>query len=553
MSPDEIVIRQVESDVLDTHHRRCQLLTFHDDLAITRLLKVFGDLSRDVVHDVISQGHSQLGLHARASLMTRGLSHALRWVCTECGSGPSVQSRDWQAEDRIALDFLGWSLQYARIATDHVAWSNSLITASADTRTRLINFHPAGGLNTAYLFRQGEADMNWWREELCTGYPADEFVMLFNDWQRDAERSETGIDFEPPFIRSHRVFSTLQDWMRQRLFPDLSESQSLGQYSLGELRHFFTVLYFLCECIRTFENEADKRFGLENTVGTFTFQLPRNEFVEWLRQATDLSYEKVDAIVEDMTLNPCRFHCSISNTPFVLSRNGTLFLLPRFLAFLHPQRTMAAALTSGSGRAWYDAISTALERAHLPEIEATLSRAGLIVLREKQFRFSSGEVITPDFLVSDQKMTSIAVIDYKNSLAATAVAEVTNRLKEYRKGLAQIEHYLECFEANPQALAQFFPGYSGGLPLKGMMLFRVPMPLPVKCSTRVVADDWLSLRKRIHSIDKATLSTILPDDLAHNGEGAYSTESITVGDWTYQRSLLLCPEVEPTKKVSNPS
>jgi hypothetical protein len=360
-------IRAVEYSVLDQEYKRFGLLQLPEDLAITRLLKAKGDIDRDYKAPALSH-ISDLSLHTFASGLDKGLSHCLRWVCTDCPVGQGAQGPNWVHEDEQAIQLLGWGMRYAQLSTDHVVWSNGLIDATIDEVQKTIVFGPAKCMDVSYFERQANADLDWWQSEMVMGFPREAFVQLFNDWQRHTEWTANGLEFGPSFVRTHRRFVELRQWATHLLFPELPESCFLGSYHVGHLRTFFASLQTICDCIRTLEDEVDKRVSAENGMGTWTFQLPRPEFIDWLVDATGLAHEVLNSIVGDLTLDPRRFHCSIATTPFVLSRTNTLFLLPRMFAFLNPQRSFAAAMTNGSGRGAYERVANALERYHLDNI-----------------------------------------------------------------------------------------------------------------------------------------------------------------------------------------
>jgi hypothetical protein len=433
-------------------------------------------------------------------------------------------------------------MRYALLATDHVAWSNSLIEATIDEHKRTIEFGPPKWIDAPYLQRQMRADLDWWQAEIGDYFPVDAFVCIFNDWQRHAEWGTHGLEFSPDFIRHHVRFPDMRAWITRVLFPELDEDCLLGSYNLGHLRTFFAVMQTVCDCIRTLEDEVDKRAEY-GAMGTWTFQRLRPEFIEWICEATGLKQKIVELIVADMTLNPTRFHCAISTTPFILSRRNRLFLLPRMFALLSPQRSFAAALTTGSGRKAYDGIANKLEQFHLARLCTLLKRCGLRVLREQSFVTPEGEKLTPDIVVADAQTCEIVIVDFKNSLAATSVAEVTKRLREYNKGIAQIERYIDRLSRFPVLLSSAL-----GLPslppsIRGLLLFRVPMPLPVARATRVEVEDWNSMQRRLLSLRQAHLSDLFaPRNQAFADKPTWRFEEIQVADWTYRRANLYWPD-----------
>jgi hypothetical protein len=532
------LIREIEQEVLDKEHLQHHLLRLPEDVAIARLLQYAGDVVRSRPHgdgDVPPLALLQIG-----SLLFRALSHCLRWVCTECAPGESVLTRDWEHEQTEADALLRWGMQYAQLATDHIAWSRSFIEASIDSDNQVITFHPPANLDMDCYRGQALADIEWWTDELVTTFPNDAFVRLFNEWQREGTTTPNGIQFQPSFVRRHPEFQSLVAWMSTRLFPELPSDCSLGEYSVQDLRLFYSALYTTCLCVTTVEDEVDRHLGPEARFCTWVMQLPQSQMMGWLVEATGLSREVVKTILADMTFNPSRFYASITATPFVRSRRGTVFLLPRLFAALSPQRTFATALTSGSGRRAYDRIAETLQRHHLASIAQYLRQRGLTVFCEKTVILPDSGRITPDFIITDPSTPNVVVADFKNALAATAVDEVVNRVREYTKGVKQVERYLDCFRRYPQLVAPFYSPARPPPQLHGLVLFRVPMPLPVEGYPSIRVDNWFSVRHRLDTISALVAASLLPPARidAIPERVTFEFRPILVGKWTYQRSVM---------------
>jgi hypothetical protein len=528
------LIRQIEREVLDVHHRSYPLLRLSQNLAVTRLLKITGDLSRQRLF----RASSEDSVHRAMGRVTRGLSHCLRWALNGCSVVGDLRGNDHAQEDEWALEFLRWGTNYGLLATDHVAWSKALQAASVDPSERVITFHPFLDMDVGFYTRQALADLNWCRSRTIDSFPAESFARIFIDWQRKSEWTNAGLEFESTVVRRHNEFATVRLWIDRQLFPELPSDRCLGEYNLGDLRQFFASLYTICECVRTLEDEVDQRVGDINRMGTWTFQGPRPRMVAWLTEASAVGRRQVDAITRDMTLNPNRFHCSISTTPFVQTTDGSLYLLPRLFACLDPERSFASALTVGTGRNVYDRISTELERHALLEIDAFLSSRGLRIWRERRFVGRDGEVIKPDFVIADGATNEVIVADFKNALAATAVAEVMNRIKVQREAITQLEHYLEVFQQCPRLLDDILPLGCVDPAICGLVIFRVPTPLPVRRHDQIWIDDWFSVRTRLRASHRLSLRELLPPESDERMELRHTVETVAVGEWTYRRAVL---------------
>ncbi len=541
MTPEETtsLIRTVEAEVLDKEFMDYHLLKLPEELAITRLLKGFGDMARDLLKGSAEGRIPAMAVHAYSSILTQSLSHCLRWVCQHCPSGSAVQSANWQQEDSYAHELIGWGVDYSKLAIDHVAWSNALIRANIDPMNRVISFTSPDNLDVGYLTRQYRADMDWWRYEMLTDFPTEDLMRIFVDWHSVISWQEAGLHYPPDFVRSHPNFPRILSWLSARLFPELDEDYRLSSYSIRELRIFYAVVYVTCELMRIVEDEIDRRTENTNWMGSATFQSPRAEFLDWLVQITGLDGGTADSVLRDMTLNSDRFHCSVTATPFVASRSNTIFLLPRLFSVLSPQRMLSTALTSGSGRGAYDRVSKALEQYHIDQLHNSLRGHGFRVARERPFVGSNGERLTPDFIVADASTNEIVVVDYKNSLGATGSLAVANRLKEYRKGVEQVLKYITVFTAQPPLLVEALGLRERPSLLHGLLVFRVPMPLPLSKGDSVLVDDWFTLRRRLEGTPNPSIRTLLPPDGSTLSMDLETTvQEIRVKSWQYRRTVL---------------
>jgi hypothetical protein len=170
--------------------------------------------------------------------------------------------------------------------------------------------------------------------------------------------------------------------------------------------------------------------------------------------------------------------------------------------------------------------------------KSTLSSRGLSVRRERRFVGWNGEVIKPDFVIADDITNQVIVADFKNALAATAVAEVMNRIKVHRAAISQLEHYLQVFQQCPLLLDDILPGGCVDRAICGLVIFRVPTPLPVRGHDQIWIDDWFSVRTRLSAGRRLSLKELLSPGPYDNMELRHTLETVTVGEWTYCRAVL---------------
>src|SRR5437899_240726 len=130
---DTALIREVESTIVDSHHRSFMLFRLPDETAIIRLLKVAGDLHRDLQNDPRQSINDFPRNRFHLNRLFLGLCHALRWVASDCPAGSHDPNCNWRDQDEMGLQCLKWSTEYASLVRDYMSWGHGLTNASIDT------------------------------------------------------------------------------------------------------------------------------------------------------------------------------------------------------------------------------------------------------------------------------------------------------------------------------------------------------------------------------------------------------------------------------------
>jgi hypothetical protein len=526
------LIRMVEHTVLDQAHKRYALVKEPLDVALRHILRV----ALHILRSKKNLSHLEpVAAHLWLAQFLKAVSFALRWAYLECprdlGSTATPSEKLDEAAQYLIFE---WGMPYVELAADHIAWSNGLMPAEIIESERLITFGPAPSFDIAGFSEQYETEVQLMGAEFSE-FPSSEFQALFNEWQQHAKWTAVGLEFDPAFVRLHSGFHHLVEWMSKHLFRELDDSVSLGMYSLGELRHFLAVALGIARCIETLESAVDDRLGPNKAMGSWIFAMSAKSAVRWYAAASAMSEQTVEAMLDDLTGDLSRFHFSVAATPIV--RFGDEVLIgQRLLAALRPAHFVARALTVGSGRKRYDHVSTLLERARLDVIEARLRNGGIHVLREQSFARSGNIRFAPDLVLWDDSRTTVVIIDFKNSLSATGAADVVNRMREYRKGVAQIERYLKHFREEPALLTKYVGAASDDLTISGGLLFWTPLALPIPRHAEIVLDSWPALLARVGSDEAISLDDLRPKlggDVLHG----FSIEprDLCVGEWHYRR------------------
>jgi hypothetical protein len=94
--------------------------------------------------------------------------------------------------------------------------------------------------------------------------------------------------------------------------------------------------------------------------------------------------------------------------------------------------------------------------------------------------------------------------------------------------------YLEQFRRFPELLDSVIDIPRSARRIKGLLLFRVPMPLPIARSPDVEVDNWFSLRRRLEALKEVSTSDLISNATASSESTQIAQRGIDVGEWTYR-------------------
>jgi hypothetical protein len=524
------LIRLVERTILDQAHKEYAILREPLKVAIIHLLRATLHVLRD--KESLPDTHHPIKVSLWYAQFLKAISFCLRWAYLECPKDSPEEIAPSPARDEAAEKLIfEWGLRYNELTIDQVAWTHGLLSAEVDEAKKIITFRPPADLDIKNLISQHAATLRALEIEMA-GFPWQPQKELFNDWQRHAKWTERGLEFDSEFVRKHRSFNSIREWMQNLLFPELDGDVHLGEYTLGELRQFLSVAMTTGECVARLETLVDHLFGRNNAMGSWIFVLPEDQAVVWYASATGLREETVRSILGDLTGDLNSFHFSITTTP-VIRIGDELIMGLRLLADLRPPNFVARVLTKGSGRRRYDQVSGLLERARLDTIEKRLRLGGLNVLREHTFIRGTAR-FTPDLVIWDRTCARVFVIDFKNSLSAIGAAEVANRTRELRKGISQVEGYLQHLHQDPLLLSRQIERAIGEAEVRGGLLFWFPLGIAMPRHPELMFNTWTQILDQVGQTGPIALADLVPksEDLPLL---EMTPRDIRVGEWTYRR------------------
>jgi len=543
---DDELLRRIEREVLDQHHRRCALLSRNENAAIEALFRCYSQILRDLRTGKIPKS-SDDAKSQTANEGLRGLAHCLRWVKQCCPSTLVVPTPAPEVLGREALELLRWGVAYDPIWNEHSAYSRGLADAEVDERSKVITFLPRRGVNPHFFCTQVEAKKAD-DKRLASARPDSQLAALSKTWIDSVTSSGQGIRFDDATIRASGAIDVAVSWMGKTCLPELLASTSLMGCTLGELRRVLATLYVHSLFVTKLEDVSDDQPARGVVLEPCVVARRRDHMIKWLAGLSGVPASSVEAILSAITFDPTHPHVTLAQQPFVSSGDGRLFYLPRMLLLLDLPRMYVGALNKDrQGRAVYAQRINQIEAAGVEsiasEIRAAVSNRFQIVAK-RAFHLPEGRQIEPDMVIGSEQDRTVLVIDVKYVTPPFGPADVHRDMEEIEKWKSRMAEYVRSFETNPGVLAQTFQWTSQRkVTIFGLIVLRWPFPIPVDFTERICAVDWPSLRKYFQEARSTSIHDLMiwaynRPDLTAPIALAWRAKEVPVGEWKYRYYVL---------------
>ncbi|HLO83629.1 MAG TPA: hypothetical protein VK203_01270 [Nostocaceae cyanobacterium] len=499
------IIRDIESKILDQEFKKYQFLYRQPDEGIAHILKVMGDLWRD-----IEIGNNPVySVFRRYQFVTilKGLSHCIRWTTNHPSRQIKLPNSTCYDRDKEALEFLKWGTNYEMLSRDHVAWSKNILSAQVDENNKIIQFLYPPDLDAIFFLSQLAAEDKILKK-ISNSIPIEALKKDFHEWISEVKFEKKGFRIPERLVSKTRAYSNVLSWLENTVFPEISSGTLLNGYTLEQFRRFYASLFINCQYWTWLEDGVDQAFGVNNELGTCIMTLTKSQMIKWLHNISNVDIKAVESILEDLIFDTSHFHADLRNQPFILSNRKNIFLLPRLFANSLPQRMLSGALNKGTGKQKYEKIIEVVSTSNLLNIASKFKQLGLTVVVEKTIKYN-GRKYTPDLIILDVHNQEILIVEYKHTLNPLGTSEVLYKLKELEKGISQLKQYLKIMEINinnkpfhslPQIKAK---------KIYAMLLFNQPMPLPVTSEAEINIIDWPTLNRKLSFEQFVSFSSLI--------------------------------------------
>ncbi len=544
---DDAVVRLIEREVLDQHHRQCALLSRNRNEAFEALLRCYAQILRDLRTGTISKPNDDAKAQT-ANEGLRGLAHCLRWVNERC---PSTLVVPMPAHDVLAyeaLELLRWGVAYDPIWNQHSAYSRGLVHAEVEEQEKTITFLPQRHVNPHFFCTQVEAKKAD-DERLASARQDAQLADLSKTWHASVTRSGQGMRLDDATIRTSGAIDVASSWMERTCLPELADTTSLMGCTVGELRRVLATLYVYSFFLTKLEDVSDDQPALGVTLQCCIVARRRDQMIEWLAGLSGIPAANVEAIVSVLTFDPTHPHVTLAQQPFVDSNNGQLLILPRMLLFLDLPRMYVGALNKiKEGRAVYAVAINEMETAGVESVASEIRSAVppmLKIVPNATFRLPDGRQIKPDIVVVSENDRAVLVMDVKYATPPFGPADVHRDMEEMEKWKTRMSEYVADFQNNPGVLGQHCQWMCpAGATVFGLILTRWPLPIPVDFADPIGAVDWPSLRDHILTTNPSSIRELMTwadarPDVTVPAPPARTVKNVQVEEWKYRYSVLI--------------
>ncbi|MBU3198273.1 hypothetical protein LL037_21260 [Clostridium estertheticum] len=529
-------IREVEENILDIEYMNHKILTRDYDIALIHLLKVFGDLCRDMKNDSgldLSYHQKQYSL----SFLVGGLARCIKWV-NLVNNQQGKKHNSWLEVDKEAIDFLLWGYNYEVLSNEHVAFNKGMCKGIINAEKKTIEFMPKEEFPNINV-SQFELE-RLYMKKMQESVPLEELQKDFYKWYKEFKFSFTEIEVPWKIIRDLDAYNKIVGWLKDEFFFDVSIKTILGTYILEDFINVYSALFINFAYYTSYEEYIDVTLGPENHLGSCIVSLGREDFIVWLSEISYVDKEKVSEIVYDLTFNLNNFHSKLIFQPFVCI-NDIVYVSPRLIVSIDLRRMLFGAINS-TKKQIYDSIIKNIEEFNLREMETYFNKLDCEVYIDKKIS-KAEKILTPDLLLIDKENKILVVGDYKHFLRPIGVLDVSNKSLEVTKAVKQVNKYYDFINDGNIKIKEEYFNFSCYEKYR-LLLFHFPMPLPLNEDKDIMIYDWTNLQQMLIEQNICSLKELIlyiKKEIANAKinvcKYSYVPQEIKVGEWTYVKYI----------------
>lgn len=529
----------MEENILDEEYKRYKLIYRPEELGLSYLLQLLGDIWRRLG----SEYGTELSYFQTSNTLgtsINGVGHCVRWLNKELSFEITLPDAERETLFEETSSLLIWSQNYSKLCQDHVAWSKKLMNAEVDESKRKVYFYPNTVIDQHFMFKEKISEETLW-DSYIAKQPMAELKNGFKRWINESNIKGQLLEVSEEEELFQHELSKVLEWLEDVVFPDVAPETDFMGYTLSQFRKLFAALFINCQYYTWYEDSLDRSVGYEQAVGSKPICLSASEMEQWLSEISGVNITVTRAIIMDLLFDKRNFHSNLTNQPFVKSNRGNIFVLPRLIVNIDPERMLAGAINKSHKKRVYAKLINVLEQKSLFHIENKFKLKGMYCLREQSFVNNRGLKITPDLTLYNMESKQIVLIEYKHFLRPTGTSEVINKISEYEKGMKQLQNYIDFIKDDVNILSPWINNLDESYEIYGLFLSKWPMPIPINTTNCPMVGSWTAIEGQLENGTYSSLPEMINFLISHKTnhgiEGTIEPVShdIQVSNWTYSR------------------
>lgn len=540
---DESIFRRIESDVLDTYYKKFECIHFPEDYAVPYILQCLGDITRNIVNTEFRETRSDESINTFLHQLLLGADKAIRWALTTKSKKYILNPVDYPKFQAAAAELVQWGIDYVLLEHLHIAYSRGFIDCRLSVDKKEIEFLPLPVDTSLIAFSQSIAATENSRRHFEKIWTNRILMADYENWYKELSPLRPPIIPDWTWFRNSDSFKEILSWTRTSFLEILNDEVLLHNYTMGDLRVFYSSLYLLCDFITVVEDRLDQVLGFEHAYGSNPVLLLRTEMLKYLSVLTELDIKTIEKIVAVLSFDPLNKDKNLMHKPFIQTSNGELMFMPRHFCMIDPNHMFSYAIKHSEDKKLYNRLINNIEDTSVKAIADFIKSNGCEVISGRNFKSKHG-VISPDIIICDSALKEALVVEYKHYLSPASVTYVIDRTKELKKGYEQVSKYVSYLSENPEMLGGITTGEQNSWVIKGLILCRFPVSVPLAPTADFPLVDLTKFKSICRrSFTPSEVYRHANDSLAPDFENQIKVEKIEirVGEWTYFRSRFYVP------------
>lgn len=418
-----MTIREIE-DVIDVEHKKSPVFTEDKEQTIYDLLASFEDACSCILMGSVLNPFALKKITEQMD----ALSVALLWADQLCNDDAKPLKKDiTEMRYEQCTELLNdYAYPYSVICSGYISYSRKRF--DAELNENIVTFKPCENQNSSMwndiIRESSEMDLNL-INKVINPY---KLIGIINELKEQVRVEDEMLCYS----LSERILSIFSEIAEQQwnLSKTLPEDWKFEKFTMEEYKHFWVTITTLCyihfcSCFTV----SDPLIRLKNSTIIQNLEC----IIEYVESRTELSKEKIEAIIDYITYDAKKKNVDIMYQPIVRLADKTLIITPVLFMGSKPERNLLSVISSMRDREYFKEVND-LEELMVSELESKVSAS--YIVKHKHLREDLPDI---DFAIYDDITNSALICETKWFAAADSTKEVFAKEDEITHGCEQVE------------------------------------------------------------------------------------------------------------------